>query len=330
MKIVADAHIPYINEYFAAHGELVLVPGREMTSEHVKDADMLLVRAVTQVDEKLLAGSRVKFVGSITAGDDHLDTEWLDKTGISWSTVQGFNAQPVADYVVSCVAALERKQILPTTQKRAVVIGVGRIGSLVKKYLKLLNFEVITCDPLRAAKEPEFNSTSLADISDVDLISLHVPLTRSGEHPTFHFIEKTFLQRQKPGCVLLNASRGAVIDSQALMQYGAHLSWCLDVFEQEPNIDKAVLNRAAIATPHIAGYSIQSKIRGIEMIRQAACDRKLIKAKKLTSTKMPQQQLSFAGDNHHWQDIVLGIFSPLLMTTMMREIYCRRRRWPRV
>lgn len=320
MKIVADSHIPFIKDYFGQYGDLILKPGRDIHANDVRDADILMVRSITHVDAKLLENSHVKFVGSVTAGTDHLDTKWLDQAGIAWSAATGFNAPPVADYVVSAVAALQRKGILPTTGVRAAVIGVGNVGQLVENKLRLLNFELALCDPLRAEKEADFASVPLEEIANFDFISLHVPLTRTGAYPTHHFIDKHFLQRQKKGAVLLNVSRGAVIDSLALLQYGTHLNWCLDVWENEPRIHKTILERATIATPHIAGYSVQSKIRGIDMIYRIACDKKILPTMKLSPLHMPKQVLRFAGDNHHWQDIVLGVFNPLVITAMMRTI----------
>ena len=318
MKIVADQHIPFVADYFGSYGELILKSGRAITAEEVKDADILLVRSVTQVNEKLLSGSRVKFVGSVTAGADHLDTAWLDKAGIRWCVAAGFNAPPVADYVVSVVAALQRKQIMMPAGMRAAVIGMGHVGKLVAERLKLLNMEVIVCDPLRAQMENNFDSVQLDEIADVDFISLHVPLTRIGDHPTYHFIDKAFLKRQKQQAVLLNASRGSVMDAQALMLYGIHLHWCFDVWDNEPHIDKNMLNRSLIATPHIAGYSVQSKIRGMELIYQAACAQKIIEPTVVSPVEMPRQVLQFSGAHHHWQDIVLGVFNPLILTAMMR------------
>lgn len=320
MKIVADAHIPYIEKYFSAHGELILKPGREIVREDVKEADMLLVRAVTNVNENLLAGSKVKFVGSVTAGADHLDTNWLDNVGIKWSVAEGFNAPPVADYVVSVIAALQRRHLLSTKNVKAAIVGVGNVGRLVADHLKILGIEVMYCDPLRAANEKDFHSVSFDEIADVDLILLHVPLTKDVPHPTYHMIGKEFLLRQKPGCILLNASRGSVMNSQALMLHGTHLQWCLDVFEHEPKIDKSILNRAVIATPHIAGYSVQSRVRGIDMIYRIAGERGFIQPIQQEVVEMPRQTLSFAGSAHHWQDIVLGIFNPLVMATMMCQI----------
>lgn len=320
MKIVADSHIPYVKEYFQIYGDLILRSGRIIAPSDVKDADILLVRSITHVDEKLLAGSQVKFVGSVTAGIDHIDTKWLKDAGIALSVATGFNSPPVADYVVSVIAALQRKRLLGQANVKAAIIGVGNVGRLVLERLKSLNIDVTLCDPVRADQDEDFARVNvpLEELSDFDLISLHVPLTRLGAHPTHHFINQDFLKKQKPGCVLLNASRGAVIDSQALLTHGMHLLWCFDVWENEPRINKAVLEQACIATPHIAGYSVQSKIRGIDMIYQLACEKKIIAPQAITPINMPCQQLAFAGVNHHWQDIVLGAFNPLILTAMMK------------
>ena len=318
MKIIADAHLPYVNEYFGCYGDIQKISGREMRADDVKDADILLVRAVTAVNEKLLAGSRVKFVGSMTAGTDHLDTQWLDHQGILWSGAAGFNAPPVADYVMSTLAALIVRRLLPQKKFKAAVIGAGQVGRRVVANLRLLGLDVIVCDPLRARNEPDFVSTPIEQIADVDFISIHVPLTNTEENPTHHLIGSDFLRRQKAGSVLLNASRGAVVDSPALLQDGGHMMWCLDVFEHEPEINKMILERATLTTPHIAGYSQQSKVRGMEMLYRAACDLGVIASQSVTPVAMPHQELNYSGSNHHWQDIVLGVFNPVVMTSMMR------------
>jgi erythronate-4-phosphate dehydrogenase len=320
MKIVADSHIPYVEKYFGGYGELVLRAGRDINHSDVSDADILLVRSITPVNQALLENSAVKFVGSVTAGSDHLERAWLNQVGIPWYVARGFNAPPVADYVIGVIAALQRKQLLSQYHAKAAVIGVGRVGSLVVERLKLLGFSVTLSDPIRAQAENDFLHQALEEIADVDLIILHVPLTSDGPYPTHHFIDKHFLKRQKPGCVLLNASRGAVINSQELKVHGTHLRWAFDVWEHEPSIDKAVLEHAAIATPHIAGYSVQSKMRGIEMIYRIACETKIIPPQTVIALEMPHQQLTFAGSQHHWQDIVMGVFNPLVMTGMMRTV----------
>lgn len=320
MKIVADAHIPCLENFFSQAGELYLKPGREITAADVRDADMLLVRSITQVNAALLHDTKVKFVGSVTAGADHIDTAWLNQAGIQWAVARGFNAPPVADYVVSVVAALQRQQKLSAYRARVAVIGVGNVGRLVADKLQLLGYEVMLCDPWRGELEKQFPHQPLDTIADVDLISLHVPLVQDGKYPTYHFIDSAFLARQKPNCVLLNAGRGAVIDTAALKTHGDHLQWCFDVWEREPHIDNEVLARTVIGTPHIAGYSAQSKLRGVEMIYDAACDLGVMQRSPKPLLMMPRQTLAFAGTEHHWQDVVLGIFNPTIMSTIMRTL----------
>lgn len=318
MKIVADSHIPYVKNYFSQYGELVLKSGRHITHEDVKDADILLVRSITHVDATLLKNSTVKFVGSVTAGADHLDTHFLDEADIAWSRAHGFNAPPVADYVVSVIAALQSKHLMPKTNLKAAVIGVGHVGTRVAAYLQALGMDVILCDPLRAEAESDFHSVALDDINNVDLITLHVPLTKSGQFPTHHFINSDFLRRQQAECIMINTSRGAIIDSNALLQHGEHLLWCLDVWEHEPHISEAVLERAIIATPHIAGYSAQSKMRGIDMIYHAACEKNMIQPQSIEPVLSAQHTLAFRERKYDWQSVVLGIFNPLILTSMMR------------
>lgn len=318
MKIVADAHMPFVQSYVGALGDLVLKPGREIGRNDLIDADVLLVRSITRVNEALLHDTAVKFVGSVTAGADHLDSDYLSAAGITWCTAQGFNAPPVADYVVAVIAALQRKRLLNTHPLRAAIIGVGHVGKRVASYFAQLGIDVIRCDPLRADQEPNFHSTPLAAIEEVDIITLHVPLTHRGPYPTHHFIDHAFLQRQKPGCVLINTSRGAVMHAPDALSNAKHLSLCLDVWEHEPHINQALLESAVIATPHIAGYAVQSKMRGIDIITRALIAHQHLSASRVTLPTLPTQQLQFAGAQHHWQDIVLGVFNPLVMTAMMR------------
>ncbi len=320
MKIVADSHIPCLNEYFGACGELVLKPGRIITADDVRDAEILLVRSVTHVDRKLLEHSRVRFVGSVTAGADHLDAKWMADAGIIWRVAVGFNAPPVADYVLSVIAALERKQVLMPGKINAAVIGVGNVGKLVADRLALLGANVTLCDPLRAEAESDFVSVPIEELSGQDVILLHVPLIKTGKYATYHFIDKAFLKRQKPECVLINASRGSVINTSDLLEHGTHLYWCFDVWEHEPKINKSILERAMIATPHIAGYSVQSKMRGTKMIHDFAVEAGLIDTQRSVPIDLPHQHITFAGGQHHWQDVVLGVFNPIVMTAMMRTM----------
>lgn len=317
MKIVADEEIPYIEEYFGDEGEIVRFKGRELTSSEVRDADLLFVRSVTPVNASLLNGSAVKFVGTITAGSDHLDTAYLASANIHWSNAAGFNAPPVADYVVCVVAALQRQDMLGI-KGRAAIIGVGEVGKRVAESLIHLGFDIIYCDPFRARQEADFIHTPLDDIANVDLICVHVPLTKSGDYPTYHFLSADFLMRQKPGTVLLNASRGAVINTNTLLSAGSPLTKCLDVWEHEPTPDPLLLQQALIATPHIAGYSVQSKWRGIEMIYRAVCDSGILPDREIIPSHATRHTMEFSERATSWQEVVLGVFNPILLTALMR------------
>lgn len=319
MKIVADENIPLISHYFCANNQMILKPGRSITHEDLLDADILLVRSVTKVNRELLHDTPVKFVGSATTGLDHLDSQWLDQAGIFWSSAYGCNAQAVVEYVLCVIAALQLKEMFPKKKIRAGVIGVGLIGSKVVEKLKLLGCEVVQCDPLRAEVENDFVSTPLAEFSNLDLVTLHVPLTTAGKYPTKHMIQADFLQRQKAGCVLLNASRGSVIDFSDLKKYGGHLHWCLDVWENEPNIDLEVLEKAVISTPHIAGYSVQSKYRGVQMIYDAAVRMEVLTDFCVLPVPFPQRVLSFDNVAMTWQDVALKIYDPMLTTQVMKQ-----------
>lgn len=326
MKLVADENIPYVSAYFSGCDEILLKSGRDIRREDLFDADILLVRSITNVNQSLLQDTPVKFVASATAGFDHMDTQWLEKAGIKWSYAKGCNAEAVVEYVICVIAALQKQQKLFPAKLRAAVIGVGDIGSRVAEKLTAMQYEVILCDPLRAEQEADFLSCTMNQITDVDLITLHVPLTSSGLYPTYHMIEASFLQAQKPGCVLINASRGAVIDSTALLQHGKHLTWCLDVFEHEPDIDLTILHHTAIATPHIAGYSVQGKMRGTEMVYQAAVREKIIPAREGMLPVYPRQALVLPDISSDWRDVVLQIFNPVATSSHMKEAFAKNPR----
>ncbi|OGT47735.1 MAG: hypothetical protein A3E83_04850 [Gammaproteobacteria bacterium RIFCSPHIGHO2_12_FULL_41_20] len=319
MKIVADQHIPFVEHYFGHLGELVLKPGRQIEHRDLLAADILLVRSITKVNAVLLQDTAVKWVGSVTTGHDHLDIPWLEQHGIGWSTTAGFNATPVVEYVVCTIAALQCMGMLTQQTLQACVIGVGKIGQQVADVLNMLGWKVIFCDPLRAAQESSFVSIALEECADMDLITLHTPLTHTGQHSTFHLIDHAFLQRQKAQAVLLNTGRGAVVDSAALKKYGRFMQVCLDVWEHEPRIDRDSLQEATIATPHIAGYSVQARYRGVAMIYQAAQRAGMIdETTAALPLPPPVQTCVFSGATRTWQEVVLTLFNPWLTTQVMK------------
>ncbi|WP_305856010.1 4-phosphoerythronate dehydrogenase [Balneatrix alpica] len=277
LKLVADENMPGLDQLFAHFGQLHALPGRSLQPQDVADADILLVRSVTQVDRHLLQHSAVKFVGSATIGTDHLDLDWLTEQGIHVCNAPGCNADSVADYVIASLALLSRHQSHNWLQgKRAAVIGAGNVGGRVISRLQGLGMQVLACDPPRQAAGLPCSApwSSLTEALQADIICLHTPLTRHGPHPTYHLLGPKEVTQIRAGSVLLNAGRGDVIDNQALlqrMQRNADLHLVLDVWENEPMPLQPLLAYCQIATPHIAGYSLDGRFRGSAMIYQALC-----------------------------------------------------------
>ncbi len=250
-------------------GKLITLPAEKINASRIQDADVLLVRSVTPITPTLLSGTSIGFIGSATAGIDHINTTYLNEAGIFWAYAPGCNAKAVVDYVLLSVACLIQAGTLTTTNRRAGVIGMGHVGQQVASMLKKIHFDVLYNDPPREANESNFTSTSLDQFYDLDLICLHTPLTDSGDYPTQHLIDETFLSLLNPRCVLLNAGRGACIQTHALKQF--QFTTIMDVWESEPNIDIALAQSAFIATPHIAGYSQPAKYNATKQIFDALC-----------------------------------------------------------
>ncbi|MDU9410107.1 4-phosphoerythronate dehydrogenase PdxB [Pseudomonas sp. zfem001] len=270
MHIVADENIPLLDEFFAAFGSIRRLPGRSITAADVRDADLLLVRSVTQVNRALLEGSRVRFVGTCTIGTDHLDLDYFAEAGIAWSSAPGCNARGVVDYVLGSVLTLAEREGVDPAARVYGVVGAGQVGGRLVDLLRGLGWQVRVCDPPRQAAEGG-DFVSLEQIIDeCDVISLHTPLDAS----TRHLFDTARLMALRSGTWLINASRGAVVDNAALrslLPQRPDLKAVLDVWEGEPQADVELAALCQLATPHIAGYSLDGKLRGTAQIYQACC-----------------------------------------------------------
>lgn len=268
MLIVADQNIPQVEEAFGGLGEVRLLEGRRIAVNDVRDADILLVRSVTVVDAALLEGSKVKFVGSATIGTDHLDLDYLRDKGIACAHAPGSNARAVAEYVLSAILALRAEPGL------VGIIGYGSTGSRLAGLLDALGIDYLVNDPpLRDSGSTVRPWASLEEIGQADVISLHVPLAKSGSYPTYHLVDDGFLRALRPDCLLINTSRGAVVDNRALLEHldNNRMQTVLDVWEGEPSIDFRLLERVSFGTPHIAGYSLEGKLNGTQQVYEALC-----------------------------------------------------------
>jgi len=274
MHILADENIPLVDEFFAGFGKIRRMPGRSINRAALENVDVLLVRSVTRVDREMLEGSAVRFVGTCTIGTDHLDLDYFEQAGIEWASAPGCNARGVVDYVLGSLLALSEVRGEALARRRFGVVGAGEVGGRLLEVLRGLGWDVRVCDPPRQVREAG-DFVSLDEIlAECDVISLHTPLTLGGDWPTFHLFDQARLSRLRPGTWLINASRGAVVDNAALrdlLLQRPDLEAVLDVWEGEPQVDVALAGLCRIATPHIAGYSLDGKLRGTAQIYAALC-----------------------------------------------------------
>jgi len=292
MKIFFDENMPYAKEFFSnISGEnthLHAFSGRDLTAEQIAEADVLLVRSITQVNETLLkSNSTLRFVGTATIGTDHIDHAYLSSRGINFQSAPGCNAISVAEYVVSSLAVLAERYLLDLSRLTVGIVGGGNTGTRLSEKLTALGINYKICDPLLAESDSDERAfVSLEEVLACDVISLHVPKTLTGKHPTYHLLNETRLNKLTDNQILITACRGEVIDNQALLKIkeaGHGLKLVLDVWEGEPEVLTALIDYTDIATAHIAGYSLEGKSRGTEMLYQALC-------KQLD--KLPEVQLS--------------------------------------
>ncbi len=274
MKIVIDENIPFGEEAFSHLGDVTVLPGRQINSESLRDATALIVRSVTPVNTELLAGTDVRFVGTATSGIDHIDQAYLTQRNIGCADAAGSNANSVAEYVLTALVTVASRFKISLGGKSLGIVGVGRIGRLVAKKAQVLGMRVILNDPPLERETGEICYQSLDMVLQADFVTLHVPLIKEGIDTTIHLIGEKQLAHMSPSSVLINTSRGEVVDNLALLKAIEHdelQGAVLDVWEDEPSINWELANRVTIATPHIAGYSFDGKVNGTIMIYQAAC-----------------------------------------------------------
>lgn len=270
LQIVADENIPLLQELFGSLGEIRALPGRSIGPADVADADILLVRSVTRVDASLLGGSPVRFVGTCTIGTDHLDVAWLQSSGIAVHAAPGCNALAVAQYVAGAMAELHVEN---PAGKVMGVVGLGNVGRQVAAIASEMGFKVLGNDPL--VEHSGWQQAPLEELAGAaDVVCLHTPLTTTGPFPTYHLLSAAMIDQLKPFAILLNAGRGAVLDNHALadVTFRPDLRVVLDVWEGEPRPMPALLQRVDLASPHVAGYSLEGRWRGSQQIRQALLD----------------------------------------------------------
>jgi erythronate-4-phosphate dehydrogenase len=274
MRIVVDKNNPRVADAFQQFGDVRALSTREINRESVRDADILIVRSETKVTKELLQGSSVRFVGTATIGTDHIDIDYLRANGIGFASAPGSNANSVAEYIVAALLTLAQRKRFDVEGKTIGVVGVGNVGIKVVRNAKALGMRVLQNDPPLSRTTGNSSFLPLEDLMDADIITLHVPLTKTGEDRTYHLFDSSRINMMKKGAILINTARGGVVDSAGLADALArrHLSGVvLDVWEGEPAIDVELLKKIDIATSHIAGYSFDGKLAAVTMMYAAAC-----------------------------------------------------------
>lgn len=274
LKIIVDENIAFADSAFNSLGKVELVPGRSISKHLIKDADILIVRSITKVDQDLLKETRVKFVGTATIGTDHIDLDYLKKNNIVFADAKGCNAFSVAEYVIAALINLAVKLNFNPKDKSIGIVGVGNIGSKVAKFASALGMNVLLNDPPLKRLGVPGNFAELDEIIECDIVTLHVPLNLAGEDKTYHLFDFEKLRKLKTNSILINTSRGAVINNADLLKVidKNHLNVVLDVWENEPDVNVELLKKIQIGSPHIAGYSYEGKVNGTKMIYDSLCN----------------------------------------------------------
>ena len=302
MKIVCDNKIPFLRGAFEPYAEVVYLPGAQTTPEVVRDADAIVTRTRTICNKELLEGSSVKAIATATIGFDHIDTSWCEAAGIAWSNAPGCNSWSVKQYISSVLAVLAGRHGLRLDTLTLGVVGVGNVGSKVAEVGRALGMRVLLNDPQRERAEGPDSYIGLDTLlAESDIVTLHVPLTRVGEDATWHLFDASRLAQMRPSQILVNSSRGPVVDNAALkdaLKRGALKAAVLDVWEGEPDIDPELAGLLDIATPHIAGYSADGKANGTTMSVRYLAGRLGLPLADWTASGIPapQQPLEFSLD----------------------------------
>jgi erythronate-4-phosphate dehydrogenase len=319
MKIYYEDSMPYAAEFFSELGECEVFSHKTLNADMLADADVLLVRSTTKVDEQLLLKNKqLQFVATATAGTDHVDQHYLASQNIPFISAGGCNAVAVAEYVLSAILVMSKRLNWQLVDKTVGIVGAGHVGSALARVLTVLGIKHKLCDPLLADAGDAREFVSMNDIMQCDVISLHVPWVKDGPYPTQNLFDKVRLAALQDNQILINACRGEVINNQAalaLFEQGKSLNLVLDVWENEPSINLDLIPHTALATAHIAGHTIEGKARGTEMLYLALCKHLGMQANKKLSDYLPKAQpssIQIIENQDFWQvlhQLVLNVYN---------------------
>lgn len=315
MNILADATLPGLYEAFPPPFILTQYTCPEEIPRLLKNQDVLLCRSTLKVNEALLTHHPLQFVATASSGTDHLDHAFLKAQNIHIIDAKGCNASSVADYVMACLASMEKQRLV--RGRTAGIIGLGKVGTQVYERLKKANFQLIAYDPLKELLEKPFKSAALEDLYQVDLLCIHAELHNTAPYPSMNLIDSYFLSQLNPKCVIINAARGGIVNEEALLNTAKSLIYCTDVYLNEPTIDERVLTRASLCTPHIAGHSLEAKYAAVALLSEQL--HQFLKH-PIPEYAMPQKPPTVAiQENQSWQEFILSLYNPMIETQQLKE-----------
>jgi erythronate-4-phosphate dehydrogenase len=313
MNILADATIPNLS-LLSPVFNLITYTSREEIHDLLPNQAILLCRSTLNVNAALLEGSHIECVATASSGIDHIDTVYLKKHGIQLLDAKGSNAQSVAEYMLATIAfLLQHKKI---RGQKAGIIGVGHVGRQVLALLHALDFEVLCYDPLREILDKNFHSCSFDELASCDLLCIHANFHKTKPYPSANLLSASFLNQLKPDATIINTARGGIVNEEALLNLSKSITYCTDVYNQEPGINPNIVSMATLCTPHIAGHSIEAKAEAVVIINRKLHQQYGLPEPELSSVPQSPSIMHFAGD---WQARILRWYNPLKETVMLKE-----------
>lgn len=315
INILADASLPYLDLAFPEPFKLTLYHHPEELNKLLPKQEILLCRSTLKVNATLITDPSLRYVATASSGIDHVDISYLHTQGINLLAAQGSNARSVADYVISCLAFLEISHGFKA--KNAGIIGLGAVGSQVRKRLEAAGLNIITYDPLKQKRENNFISTSFNDLLDCDLICVHANLHHAPQHPSFDLLNEQFLSQLPAHSAIINAARGGIVNEQALLSLKNPPLYCTDVYQNEPQINLKLSQLATLSTPHIAGHSLEAKQRAITLLSEKLHACYQLPIPKVLSSPLIKQTLDTSPLN--WQSRALSLYNPHLESKKLQQ-----------
>ena len=316
MNVLADASLPGLDQAFPKPFHLTRYHHPDEIPQLLTEQDILFCRSTLKVNCSLLKNHPLSYVATASSGTDHLDLPWLSSQNIQVVDAKGSNAQAVADYVVACLAFLEQKQLIQG--RKAGIIGLGEVGTQVAARLQAANFTLFTYDPLKEIQKPfSFQSCQLEDLFQVDLLCIHAELHDTKPYPSTHLINTNVLTQLKSGCIIINASRGGVVNEDDLLKSTNPLIYCTDVYLNEPAINQGIIDKTLLCTPHIAGHSIEAKYLAVAMVSKKLHLSIGLPIPEFAVPRLPHPVS--AKKNIAWHQLVLEIYNPFVETSQLKQ-----------